>query len=368
LKPYYLQIKNTLVERIETGKLFKGQRIETEDELAARFKVSRPTIRQALSLLQDEGYIVRIQGRGTFVTDWEKRNRADTTMSTIGFVAPRLADIFIGRIIAGAQEVLSGVGYHVSVFATGDEMAKEREIIENLLEVGVAGMLIHPTKSLHYNSVMYTLVDRNVPFVMTGRHYRYLDCSYVEADNFQGAYDAVTYLIELGHERIGLVSKPPLIKTSLEDRIRGYLAALADHGIPAFRHMVLDDLCDTRSVYWDERSDEQVRNVFEQMKRFLDRAPEMTAVLALNDLIAADLMMVIKESGRVVGQDISVIGFDNVSISERIDPPLTTVDSPIGEIGHAAAELLLKQIEEPESPPKHMQLPTRLIKRDSCKR
>jgi DNA-binding LacI/PurR family transcriptional regulator len=285
----------------------------------------------------------------------------------VGFVVPRLADLFVGRIVTGAQEVLAENGYHVSVFITKDDVSKEGAIIRGLLDKRVAGIIVHPTMSPYYNPIMYALAEKRVPFVMTGRHYRFLDCSYVEADNARGAYEAVSHLIGLGHRSIGLVSKPIGIKSSAEDRVNGYLAAMADHDLPVRGKLMLTDLPDRRSVYWDERTAEEIAMVMGRLRVYLQSSRELTAVIALNDLIAADIIQAVREVGRTPGTDVSVVGFDNVSLSERLDPSLTTVESPILEMGRAAARVLLDRIAHPEAEPQRLQLPVKLVIRESSK-
>jgi GntR family transcriptional regulator, arabinose operon transcriptional repressor len=362
----YIRVKEDILLNIKKGNLDAGDQLETEQQLAKRYGVSRPTVRQSLMVLESEGYVERIQGRGTYVAVPETPEAAPVASKTIGVVVPRLVDVFIGKLITGAQEILTEHGHHVSVHITNDSPENEAIFIKDLLERDVAGLIIHPTNSDFYNSIMYSLNDGSVPFVMTGRHYRYLNCNFVEADNYGGAYHAVEHLVELGHRNIGLITKPVMIKSSLEDRINGYCDALADHDIPIHRKLMLTQLSDKRSAYWDGRSEQEIDQVFGELRKHIENSPEMTAVIALNDLIAADIIQVIEELGKVPGRDISVIGFDNVNQSERLMPPLTTVEFSIIDIGREAARILLDHIENPNTPPEGLHVPTRLVARESC--
>lgn len=202
--------------------------------------------------------------------------------------------------------------------------------------------------------------------VMTGRYYRFVDCSYVDSHNYQGAYDAITHLIGLGHRKIGLVTKKTLIHTSLEDRIQGYQEAMADHDLPLDRGSILLDLPDNRAVYWESANEEEERAVVNCLVDYLKASPDMTAVFALNDRIAADLMKAAKQCGLVVGRDLSIIGFDNVALSASLDPPLTTVDGPTLAIGKRAAEILLNLMADREAKPTKEHLPMQLVVRNSC--
>jgi DNA-binding LacI/PurR family transcriptional regulator len=142
---------------------------------------------------------------------------------------------------------------------------------------------------------------------------------------------------------------------------------MADHDLPVRGKLMLTDLPDRRSVYWDERTAEEIAMVMGRLRVYLQSSRELTAVIALNDLIAADIIQAVREVGRTPGTDVSVVGFDNVSLSERLDPSLTTVESPILEMGRAAARVLLDRIAHPEAEPQRLQLPVKLVIRESSK-
>jgi DNA-binding LacI/PurR family transcriptional regulator len=225
-------------------------------------------------------------------------------------------------------------------------------------------LIIHPTAAPLYDPAIFKLIEQRIPFVMTGRYYKFAPCNSVEMDNFQGAYDAVQYLHGKGHRHIGLVSKPALTKTSIEHRIEGFFQACKELELPVVLRHIFLDLVDTRSLYWSEQSSEEKEAVHKQLHDYLAQAQDLTAIVALNDLIAADLIHVLEELDRKPGVDISLIGFDNVSFANQLKPPLTSVETPTFELGKAAAELLLRQITDPTHQVEHMLLPSRLVVRE----
>ena len=361
----YMKIYDDIRRKIIDGDFASGMKLKTEQEIANEYSVSRPTVRQAFLELEREGLLERYRGKGTFVKNSKQKNIGRHINEVVGIVVPRMADVFIGKIITGVQEVFEKKGYTLSVHLTNDSIQKEQEIVESLIELGTKGLIIHPTSAPMYNPAIFKLIERNIPFVMTGRHYKYAKCNSVEMDNFKGAYDAVCYLYAKGHRKIGLVSKPPLIKTSIENRIAGFFQACEDLDLPVFFKHIFLDLVDTRSLYWVEQTLEEKSNIQNQLREYLLKAKEITAVIALNDLIAADLINVLEELGRKPGKDISIIGFDNVNFAVHLKPPLASVDTPTFEIGRKAAELLIRLISNPELAPEQILLPSKLVVRGS---
>lgn len=365
--PLYQGVEEELKRQIITGELAPGTKMSSELSLAAEFKVSRTTIRHALISLESHGFVERIHGRGTFVAaKTVTKNHRKTKSGGIYAIVPYLTSRFTGTIVTGVQEVLFSEGYDLSILPTNDCIEREIDYLEMIIQRDAAGVVLHPTKSKYYNPLVHDLIKNDIPLVMTGRYYRYVDCSYVDGDNYQGAYDATSHLINLGHSKIGLVSKELLIHTSLHDRIEGYRDVMADNGLAIDRRMVLLDLDDQRNVYWAGNNEINEHKIINTLVDYLRRTPQMTAVLALNDQIAADLMKAAEIVGRTVGEDLSIIGFDNVILSTSLKPALTTVGTSILEMGKRAANILLDDIKGESSGFVKESLPMQLVIRESC--
>ncbi len=359
----YEEIARKIQGDIIRSNLRSGDKIGTELELSAHYGVSRATIRHALVSLENAGLIDRFHGRGTFVAD--KKARMANGGDNIQIIVPYLTTSFTGRIVTGAQETLFHHGYSVSVLATNNSQHTEGEYIKKIIDQGCPGVIVHATASDFYNPWIFELHRQGIPIVMT-RHYPYMNAHYVEANNYQGGYDATSYLIGLGHHNVGLVTKHPGFMVSLQDRIMGYRDAMSDHGLVVNRAMMLTDLEDHRYVYLEDRSKENERRVVAELVEYLERSPEMTAVICLNDLAAADLLRAARVAGRVVGEDLSIMGFDNIGIAANLEPAITTVNCPTYEIGKAAAKVLLGELEGVTEGRVGQTLPMELVLRESC--
>lgn len=161
-KMLYIQIAKQVKEYLESGALGAGEKLDTEEELAKKFGVSRPTIRQALSVLEKEGYIDRIHGKGTFVSGKiSRRELNDKQVRNVYMIVPHFSSNFIGMIAAGVQDVfLKKKGYRLALYATNDRIEQEQAFIEEMIEKGADGLIIHPTKAQYYNPAIFKLYEK----------------------------------------------------------------------------------------------------------------------------------------------------------------------------------------------------------------
>ena len=174
----------------------------------------------------------------------------------------------------------------------------------------------------------------------------------INLDNFEGAYNATKYLIELGHTRIGHLSGD-LRKLSGIERYEGYKKALADANLPFDENLV-------REGNFLEESGYQLAH--EILKE------NITAIFCANDVMAISAIKAIKEKGLSVPEDISVIGFDNIVIGNYITPALTTVDAPLHSIAKACIESLKYFCKNKHFDQKEIRIKTDLIIRESTRK
>lgn len=179
--------------------------------------------------------------------------------------------------------------------------------------------------------------------------------SSVEVDNIKGAIDAVTYLANLGHERIAHIKGPEFAYNAV-DRFTGYLEALGILGL------------ETTDAYIHE-GDWNIDSGKKNMERLLKLANPPTAVFCANDHMAIGAMEAILEAGLRVPEDISLVGFDDTEMSRITRPRLTTVCQPLEQLGRTAAREILRRIREQDLPPEkeHIVLSSSLVERESSR-
>jgi LacI family transcriptional regulator len=225
----------------------------------------------------------------------------------------------------------------------GDDAGARRSHMELADPARVDGMIL--TEPKQRDERVSVLREMGLPFVFLGF------CpdpavSWVSGDNREGAAKAVRYLIELGHKRIGCITGP-LDQTASAARYGGYEQALSEAGLRVDRNLVIS-------------GDFTQAGGHEAMHELLSGGLGISAVFVSNDVMAFGALKALREEGLSVPADISVVGFDGISMSRYTDPSLTTVRQPIAELGRKAVEILITMIEGGSSLPAHLTLPVEI--------
>lgn len=274
---------------------------------------------------------------------------------TLGIIIPaadkRFSDDFFSELIMGVGYAAAHHSYDLLVSAqtSADEMSAYRRIIGGNR---VDGVILARTRR-HDPRIAY-LKEKGLPFVVSGRAApdELSDFPYIDVDSQLGLYQIVNHLTTMGHQHIGLLLPPEDIAYT-PYRLAGYQQGLAAAGIP-YR--------EEYTVYSDLR-----RGGGEAAARhLLSRYPMLTALVACNDAMALGAMKAITDMGKVVGRDIAVTGFDNITVAEYANPPLTTVSQPIQEIGQHLVEMLIQIIHQRPPTESQILLSPIVIVRDSC--
>ncbi|MGC4047636.1 MAG: LacI family DNA-binding transcriptional regulator [Armatimonas sp.] len=304
--------------------------------------VSEETRRRVTAALVRTGYVVNRQARGL----------AGGRSQVVGLVVPDLDTSYIGEVVRGIDEELSIDSYDLMLYTT--HRRKHREsVFASTLTSGLADglLLVLPSDPAAY---LDSFARRGFPFVLIDQGGFYDRGPSVGATNFQGAYDGTAYLLDLGHTRIGFVTGTMEMGCAI-DRQRGYTKALLDRGIAIDETLIRTG--DFHQPLGYERASELLA---------LDEPP--TAIFASNDDSAFGVMDAIRDRGLRVGDDVSVIGFDDIMTATMVHPKLTTVRQPLHEMGRRATRMLLDMIESPDLPRERIDLPTELVIRESCRR
>jgi LacI family transcriptional regulator len=204
------------------------------------------------------------------------------------------------------------------------------------------------------NEALIRIVERRATPIVLVDAYASLDrYDTVVSDNLAGAYEAVTYLIRHGHRHIGLVGSHPGAYPSIQERQRGYLQALADHGISE-RYVAECRIVDTEEIV-------------EKTAALLQENPQITALFGVNDDVAITAMDVARDVGRQMPGDLSIAGYDDIDLAECVSPSLTTMHVDKMGMGRLAVQLLFNRVEHPESNLVRVAVRPRLIERNSVR-
>lgn len=257
-----------------------------------------------------------------------------------------LNDPYLGNIIIATSQTLVGTG--VQLVLVNAQNTKEHAQLADYVRSGhVDGVLL---ASMHDDDPLpRLLLDAGIPTVVGGRPARPMPgLSYVDTDNVGGAQLAAERLLSAGRGKVATIAGPQDMTAAI-DRLSGYRAALTGAGRRADR------------VAYGDFSRESGQAA---MRDLLARHPDLDGVFAANDMMAAGAIRALRDAGRTVPTDVSVVGFDDIELARHTEPPLTTIHQPIVAQARTMTELLLTQIGgDPVSTP--VILPTELVERES---
>ncbi|MCZ2261206.1 MULTISPECIES: GntR family transcriptional regulator [unclassified Isoptericola] len=339
----YAQVHEALRARIVGGDLAVGDRLPAQAELVEEFSVSAITIKRALDMLRDEGFVTRRPRIGTIVVSTTPAGGArpdgGSRLPLVGYVVPGFDDAFGSHLLGGLLDASSERAHVVVGMSRGDSELEER-LIEEQLDRGLDGLVLLPTSSQAIPQSVAALVGRGFPLVIVDRTLTGVPVSTVTSDNVTGGRLAAEYLFELGHTRIALVQSPNAVST-LDERRRGVVAAHAAHQVRLEESQVYSGV---RSVV--PGSDVTPEDDVDGLVGFLEAHPDLTACVVTEYHSARLVLQAAQRLRRAVPGDLSVICFD--APPEYVDAavPLTHVEQDQHALGARAFELLERQLAE----------------------
>lgn len=281
-------------------------------------RISEATRQRILRIIEEEGYIPNGVAKSLKV----KKTK------TIGIIMPDVMNPFFSELVRGAEDSAEAAGYSVIICNSDNKITKEEKYVQILQEKMVDGIILTSTEK----STKNPLERCSVPVVLVDRDIEYdKEVGRIVVENINAAYEATTFLIEKGCKEIGFISSIVNNKTSYE-RLRGFNLALLDHG----------QVTDENRIYLDNFT---MDTGFNGAKALLKQTT-IDGIFCGNDLIAIGAMNALKEEGIKVPEEVKIVGFDDISISKFMEPPITTVKQPIYNMGEEAVNMLVNIIEK----------------------
>ena len=327
----YQMLAETLRQKITEGVYQPGNKLPSEYELQNHFQVSRQTVRNALELLEKQGFVRSRQGSGTYVADREAEEQKKSRR--IAVVTTYVDNYIFPRIIQGIESVLSKEGFQVQIAFTGNRIWKEEAILADLLEQDLRGLIIETTKSALPNPNLHLyrrLQEKGIPILFINSRYPELDCPVVCLQDEQAGRLAAECLLANGHKKIGGFFKRD--DGQGVRRYRGFLEALRDGGLrPAEEHILWFDTEDALDF---DGMEEQI----------VKRLGACTGIMCYNDSTASHIMEIWKRRGISVPEDMSIVSVDDTDLAMLGDVGLTSVHHPKEKLGEKAAKQLISMI------------------------
>ncbi len=311
--------------------------------------ISQGTIDRVKQIMKEQRYVPN-KLAGSLITKSTK---------TIGLVIPDITNPFFPELVRGAEDRANEAGYSLFFCNSDDQLEKETQYIQSLMEKMVDGIIF--TAASTDSSRNDAFKNISSPVVLVDR---VIEMDEVKAsivvDNIKGAHEGTKYLIDLGHRHILHITGPQKSKISQERQL-GYEKALLEAGIAV----------DTGLIY---NGQFKLDAGYKAVREAVEKGVSFSAIFCGNDLIALGAIKYLKELGRQIPKDCSVMGFDDIQIASHIDPPLTTVRQPKYQMGYQAVDTMIKLLNQEEiegekiegKKGKKIVLNTALVIRETC--
>ncbi|HKQ40459.1 MAG TPA: LacI family DNA-binding transcriptional regulator [Verrucomicrobiae bacterium] len=268
-----------------------------------------------------------------------------------GLVIPAATNPVYARVVMAIEDQAHEAAYDLLVAHSLNIPEREEMVVRRMLSRRIDGLFLAPVYRMEPTAPIYDeLQRRNVPTVLLGHRAPFCEkFANVETDDASASYLATKHLIGLGHRRIAFFTGPPVAPSS-QERLEGYRRALREE-----------------NIQWDDRLIFTAGSTIEEGEKaalqLLDERPSATAIQAVNDLVAIGAATIFLKQGLKIPDDLSIVGFGNVLVSEHFRVPLTTVRQPKLRLGAAAMDQMARLLrnERPET----QRLPAEIVIRDS---
>ncbi len=328
----------------------------TIKDISRKAEVSIATVSKVLnhdySRVSDETRerILRISNELNYRPNMLARGLVSHKFNLLGLIVPDISNPYYGEMARGMSDEAETLGYSAMISNTDNQRAREINSIQTMAEYNVGGIVM--TGEIGVSEENVALLKRyRIPYVGVENYGPDADyCIYV--DNYTGSYKAVQLLIEYGHRDIAYITGHVELHSPGDDRLRGFLQAMADADLP-----VNPALLKSGGFTLD--------NGYRQTLSLLSRNNQFTAIACGNDLIALGAYQALRESRLRVPLDVSLVGFDDMFMTNTMEPRLTTVKQPAYEIGEEAIRMLVHRVENNPIADKVKCFEPLLVSRDS---
>lgn len=272
---------------------------------------------------------------------------------TIAVVVPEVADNFFSLVIDGIDKVAQTKGYHVLIFLTRDDYAKEVNFIKHVQSGRVDGVLISVSSESRDNEHLHALNKKSIPVVFFDRVFEDIPTAKITTDDYKASYKATKHLIDQGCKRIACLAIPETLLISRK-RVQGYMDALEDNGLAVDDNLIAH--CDNND---DQVNYKIIHDLIEQQKPDgVFSSIEKLALLTYQSCISLKLN---------IPKDVKIISFSSLKIAPLLQPALSTITQPAFEMGKAAANILFSALEESKTDLKddHIEMESVIVIRES---
>ena len=334
MKHKYEEIIDKIINWAITEKYKPNDKLPTESELMSLFNVSRHTVRRAISDLNAQQYVYRIQGSGIYLSDWKQNSIHLKKNKNIGVLTTHISNYIFPDIIRGIENTLYAESYSLLLSSTSNNIMLENSNLKNLLAHKIDGLILEPTKSayqIHNLEYLNSIISKNIPIIMINASYYEINVPSLRVNDFNGGIMATKHLISLGHTNIMGIFK--VDDSQGLHRMNGFITECQNNEIPPSPNQILTYLSEEVETVLPQRIEVALKSV---------KRP--TGIFCYNDEIAYMVLSIANKLELKIPDDLSIIGFDDSMLSKIMDPKLTSITHPKEQMGKDAANLIIKLV------------------------
>ena len=321
----------------------------TIKDIARELKISPSTVSRALKdhpdiSLETKKKVKELAGKLDYCPDPIALSLKSRKSKIIGVIIPEIIHYFFSTVISGIEDIAYSSGYNVMFCQSAETYEREIKNVETLLSSRVEGILASVSKRTKNFDHYRKIIESGVPIVFYDRICKELETDRVVVDDYRGAFNATEHLIKMGCRNIFHLSTTDYLEIGKE-RKRGFIDAMCKNGHKIREEQILK--CDTIA---------EARDIIPEL---FSLANPPDGIFAVNDLTAAETMIIAKEHGIKIPEDLAIVGFTNGQIAQLTDPRLSSVEQFGYNIGREAVKMLIKRL---ETVPNDYPVETKVIK------
>lgn len=323
-------------------------------EVARKAGVSPATVSRVLNdspLVKPEtrARIQRVLDEMNYMRNGAARALSSRRSRTVGLIVPLLGTAVFAEALQVIQTCLQGERYSILTAGTSYDADQELQAARTMIEHGVDGLILVGTR--HDPALLRLLKETQIPAVQIFAFDPQSTLPCVGFDNFRASYDITDYLVSMGHRRVAIMLSHTKNNDRISARFEGIKACLHDRGLRTDPDLIVE----VGFTIPEGRGG---------LRELLSRGKTFTALACTGDVIAVGALLEARAQGIEVPKDLSITGFHDIDLSSQMDPPLTTVQVPIEDMGKTAVNLLLATLDG-RSLPTVRNLPTSIVVRKS---
>jgi DNA-binding LacI/PurR family transcriptional regulator len=329
----------------------------TQRKIADLLGLSYPTVNRALNGYagihsKTQKRVMEAADRLGYHKNIVARNLVTGKTHSIGMVITNNPHSYWSTILENMESKAREFGYHVILSHSGEDIAREDEAINFLIERQVDGLILVPNHRRSDFAIFNQLAQKRIPLLFLNSRLTGINASFLGLDDIGGSIMACRHLIGLGHKRIAFVTGPTGDWTS-DRRLTGYIQAMREAGLPCG-----DELIVPANFY--------LKDGRMAATKILAMQPRPTAIITMNDPLAFGIAQTFREQGIDIPNDIALVGAAGMPEGALLPSPLTTVSPPTMKMGLRAAEIVIEMIESKEPQVICEEMHTDLLIRSSC--